>query len=44
MIKDRVTNSVIHVFVLLNKSGVKPDYFIATAKEARARVKQYATI
>jgi len=27
----------------LNKSGVKPDYFIATAKEARARVKQYET-
>lgn len=43
MMKDRVNNSVIYVFVLLNKPGVKPDYFIATAKEARARVKQYET-
>jgi hypothetical protein len=43
MMKDQVNNHVIYVFVLLNKSGVKPDYFIATAKEARARVKQYET-
>lgn len=43
MMKDQVNNHVIYVFVLLNKSGVKPDYFIATAKEAQARVKQYET-
>jgi len=43
MMKDRVKNNVVYVFVLLNKPGTKPDYFIATSKEARARVKQYET-
>lgn len=43
MMKDRVKDGVVYVFVLLNKPGTKPDYFIATAQEARSKVKQYAT-
>jgi predicted AAA+ superfamily ATPase len=43
MMKDRVKEDVVYVFVLLNKPGTKPDYFIATAQEARSKVKQYET-
>jgi hypothetical protein len=43
MMKDRVRDNVVYVFVLLNQSGTKPDYFIATGAEARSKVKQYKT-
>ena len=43
MMKDRVKEGIVYVFVLLNKPGTKPDYFIATAQEARSNVKQYPT-
>lgn len=43
MMKDRVKEGVVYVFVLLNSPGTKPDYFIATAAEARSKVKQYET-
>jgi predicted AAA+ superfamily ATPase len=43
MMKARVRDDVIYVFVLLNRSGTKPDYFIATGAEARSKVKQYET-
>ena len=43
MMKDRVKDDVVYVFVLLNQPGTKPDYFIATGKEARSKVKQYET-
>jgi len=43
LMKARVRDGIIYIFVLLNKPGTKPDYFIATAQEARSKVKQYAT-
>lgn len=43
MMKDRVRDDVIYVFVLLNQSGTKPEYFIASGTEARSKVKQYKT-
>jgi hypothetical protein len=43
MMKDRVKDGIVYVFVLLNEPGTKPDYFMATAQEARLKVKQYAT-
>ncbi|MCX7424138.1 MAG: hypothetical protein NTW96_00635 [Planctomycetia bacterium] len=43
MMKDRVKEGVVYVFVLLNKPGMKPDYFIATAQEAWSKIKQYPT-
>ncbi|MDA1049702.1 MAG: hypothetical protein O3C40_04370 [Planctomycetota bacterium] len=43
MMKDKVRQDVMYVFVLLNPSGMKPDYYVATGKEAKAKVKQYKT-
>ena len=43
MMNDKVKDNVVYVFVLLNQPGQRPDYFIATSKEARAKVKQYKT-
>lgn len=43
MIRDRVVEDVIYVFVCLNPPGTSPTYFIATSSEARGKVKQYAT-
>ena len=41
IMKDQVKDGIIYVFVLLNKPEKKPDYFIATSKEARDKAKQY---
>jgi hypothetical protein len=43
IMRDKVIAGVIYVFVCLNESLSPPSYFIATAAEARAKVKQYAT-
>lgn len=43
MMRDRIKEGVVYVFVLLKSPGTKPDYFIATAKEARVKVRQYET-
>jgi len=43
MMRDRVVDDVIYVFVCLNPPGIPPTYFIATSSEARGKVKQYAT-
>lgn len=43
MMKDKVDDDVIYVFVLLNEPGSKPDYFVATPKETRENVKQFKT-
>ncbi len=43
MMKARVEDGIVYIFVLLNTPGAKPDYFIATAQEARLKVKQYET-
>jgi hypothetical protein len=43
MMKARVEDGIVYIFVLLNAPGTKPHYFIATAQEARLKVKQYET-
>lgn len=41
--KNRIVEDVLYVFVCLNDPGVSPEYYICTAKEARAKTTQYAT-
>lgn len=43
LMKDKILDGVMYVFVCLNAPGTTPDYYICTADEARLRVKQYAT-
>jgi hypothetical protein len=43
IMKNRVIEDVLYVFVCLNDPGVSPEYFICTPKEARAKTAQYAT-
>lgn len=43
MMRDKVIDGVLYIFVCVNDPGTAPDYFIATSQEARVKVKQYAT-
>ena len=43
IMKDKVMAGVVYVFVCLNEPPAPPSYFIATAEEAKKKVKQYAT-
>ena len=43
IMRDGVVPGVMYVFVCLNEPPDPPTYFIATAEEARPKVKQYAT-
>jgi hypothetical protein len=44
MMIDKVNESIFYVFVNLNGDKMSdPDYFIATGKEAKSKVKQYTT-
>ncbi|PTL36432.1 hypothetical protein CLG94_05225 [Candidatus Methylomirabilis limnetica] len=43
IMQDRVVPGVMYVFVCLNEPPDAPTYFIATAEEARLKVKQYST-
>jgi hypothetical protein len=43
MMKDKVVDGVVYVFVCLNAPGEAPDYYICDSFEARALVKQYRT-
>jgi hypothetical protein len=43
MMRNGVKRGVMYVFVLLNNPGMRPDYFIATSKETKSKVKQYKT-
>ena len=44
MMADKVNENIFYVFVNLNGDKMtEPDYFIATGKETKTRVKQYAT-
>jgi hypothetical protein len=43
MMRDRVIDGVMYIFVCINPPGEAPAYFIATADEARRKVKQYTT-
>lgn len=44
MMKDKVNTNIFYVFVNLNGDKMaSPDYFIATGKEAKEKVKQYKT-
>jgi hypothetical protein len=43
MMRNRVVDGVIYVFVCLNEPGTAPDYFICTPDEARENTAQYKT-
>jgi hypothetical protein len=43
MMRNRVVDGVIYVFVCLNEPGNSPDYFICTPDEARENTAQYTT-
>jgi hypothetical protein len=42
IMKDKILDEVLYVFVNLNDHN-SPEYYIATGKEARSKVNQYAT-
>jgi hypothetical protein len=42
MMKDKVIDGILYIFINLNDQAI-PEYYIATAKEAKEKVKQYAT-
>ncbi|TXJ27733.1 MAG: hypothetical protein E6Q24_07850 [Chitinophagaceae bacterium] len=42
VMKDKILNGILYIFVNLNDQD-HPDYYIATAKEARKKARQYAT-
>lgn len=42
MMKDKVFDDILYIFVNLNDQE-KPDYYIATGREAKEKVKQYKT-
>ena len=42
IVKDKILNDVVYIFVNLNDQQ-SPDYYVATGREARSKVKQYAT-
>lgn len=43
MMREKVLDGVLYIYVCLNDPGTAPDFFIATADESRESVKQYAT-
>jgi hypothetical protein len=43
MMKGKVIDNVIYVFVCLNDPPYPPAYFVCTSREARSKVKQYPT-
>lgn len=43
LMREKVMDGVVYVFVCLNAPGMPPNYYICTADETRAKVKQYAT-
>lgn len=44
VMKDKIKNDCFYIFVNLNADKMEsPDYYIATAKEAKEKVKQYST-
>jgi len=43
MMRDKVVDNVIYVFVCLNPPGTPPDFYICTSDEAREKVKQFRT-
>jgi hypothetical protein len=43
MMRDRIIDNIIYVFVCLNAPDTAPDYYICTSDEIRTKVKQYST-
>src|SRR5450756_1491377 len=43
IMKDRIIDGILYIFVCLNTPGITPDFFICTSAEARANTAQYAT-
>lgn len=42
MMRDKIIKDILYIFVNLNDQQI-PEYYIATANEARKKVKQYST-
>jgi hypothetical protein len=43
IMKDRIEDGVVYIFVCLNAPGLPPDYFVCWADEARDKTAQYVT-
>ena len=43
MLKERIKDNIIYVFVCLNAPDTPPDYYICTSDEPRLKVKRYST-
>jgi hypothetical protein len=43
IMRDKIVDNVLYVFVCLNDPGTPPQYFICTPEEARNKVKQFET-
>lgn len=43
VMRDKIADDVVYVFVCLNAPGQSPDYYLCDSDEARALVRQYAT-
>ncbi|MBI2807877.1 MAG: hypothetical protein HYX68_23080 [Planctomycetes bacterium] len=43
LMRGKVKDGIVYVFVCLNAPGVPPNYYVCTAEEVRTKVKQYAT-
>jgi hypothetical protein len=43
IMRDRILDGILYIFVCLNAPGIPPDYFVCTPAEARANTAQYKT-
>jgi hypothetical protein len=43
IMRDKIMDNVLYIFVCLNDPGIPPQYFICTPDEARSKAKQYKT-
>lgn len=43
IMRDRIEDGILYVFVCLNEAGALPDYFVCSPDEARGKTAQYAT-
>lgn len=43
IMRDRIQDGILYVFVCINQPGTAPEYFVCTPEEARSNTAQYAT-
>ena len=43
IMREKIMDGVLYIFVCLNDPGIPPQYFICTPDEARSKAKQYKT-